>query len=67
MDPNPTTNKKKLRKKYKPAKLSKDEKQQLQEEIAKDFEQLWELSSDPAAYMRWSEHPLMREVTNEKK
>ena len=67
MDPNPTTNKKKLRKKYKPAKLSKDEKQQLQQEIEKDFEQLWELSSDPAAYMRGSEHPLMREVTDEKK
>ena len=57
MDPNPTTNKKKLRKKYKPAKLSKDEKQQLQQEIAKAFEQLWELSSDTAAYMRGSAHP----------
>ena len=67
IDPNPATNKKRLRKKYKPAKLSKDEKQQLQKEIEKDFEQLWELSSDPAAYMRGSEHPLMREVTDEKK
>ena len=66
IDPNPATNKKRLRKKYKPAKLSKDEKQQLQQEIAKDFEQLWELSSDPAAYMSGSEHPLMKEVTDEK-
>ena len=67
IDPDPRTNKKRLRKKYKPAKLSKAEKQQLQKEIEKDFEQLWELSSDPAAYMRGSEHPLMREVTDEKK
>jgi hypothetical protein len=66
VDPNPATNKKRLRKKYKPAKLSKEEKQQLQQEIAKDFEQLWELSSDPAAYMSGSEHPLMKEVTDEK-
>ena len=67
IDPDPRTNKKRLRKKYKPAKLSKDEKQQLQKEIEKDFEQLWELSSDPAAYMSGSEHPLMKEVTDEKK
>tara|TARA_R100000231_G_scaffold66747_1_gene53500 strand:+ start:265 stop:693 length:429 start_codon:yes stop_codon:yes gene_type:complete len=67
IDPDPRTNKKRLRKKYKPAKLSKAEKQQLQKEIEKDFEQLWELSSDPAAYMSGSEHPLMREVTDEKK
>ena len=66
IDPNPATNKKRLRKKYKPAKLSKEEKQQLQKEIEKDFEQLWELSSDPAAYMSGSEHPLMKEVTDEK-
>jgi|TARA_R100001086_G_scaffold190712_2_gene108118 hypothetical protein len=66
VDPNPATNKKRLRKKYKPAKLSKEEKQQLQQEIEKDFEQLWELSSDPAAYMSGSEHPLMKEVTDEK-
>ena len=67
IDPDPRTNKKRLRKKYKPAKLSKAEKQQLQKEIEKDFEQLWELSSDPAAYMSGSEHPLMKEVTDEKK
>ena len=66
IDPDPRTNKKRLRKKYKPAKLSKAEKQQLQKEIEKDFEQLWELSSDPAAYMSGSEHPLMKEVTDEK-
>jgi hypothetical protein len=66
VDPNPATNKKRLRKKYKPAKLSKEEKQQLQQEIEKDFEQLWELSSDPAAYMSGSEHPLLKEVTDEK-
>ena len=66
IDPDPRTNKKRLRKKYKPAKLSKEEKQQLQQEIEKDFEQLWELSSDPAAYMSGSEHPLMKEVTDEK-
>jgi hypothetical protein len=64
-DPNPATNKKKLRKKYKPRKLTQDEAHDLYKEMDRDFNELFELSGDAAAYLGGSEHPLLKEIVKE--
>ena len=64
-DPNPATNKKRLRKKYKPRKLTNAELIKLHAEFEDDLQKLHELAEDPAAYLGGSEHPLLKEVTDE--
>ena len=64
-DPNPATNKKKLRKKYKPRKLTQDEAHDLYKEMDREFNELFELSGDAAAYLGGSEHPLLKEIVKE--
>ena len=69
-DPNPATNKKDLRKKYKPKKLNQDEAYELYKEMDREFNEVFDLSGDAAAYFRGSEDPrileLVKEVDNEK-
>ena len=64
-DPNPATNKKRLRKKYKPRKLTQKEVYDLYKEMDAEFQELFELSGDAAAYFRGSEHPLIKEIVKE--
>ena len=72
MDPNPTTNKKKLRKKYKPAKLSKLELvevgKSIEEDIARvvdtvtDIEATVNAYEDPDTFQEWIEAEKEKEV-----
>ena len=72
MDPNPTTNKKKLRKKYKPAKLSKVELAEVGQSIERDIDRVVETVTDiegtvnayedPDTFQEWIEAEKEKEV-----
>ena len=64
-DPNPATNKKHLRKKYKPRKLTSDEAYDLYQRMDRDFNELFELSGDTIALFRGSEHSQLEEIAKE--
>ena len=64
-DPNPATNKKHLRKKYKPRKLTQDEAYDLYQRMDRDFNELFDLSGDPIALFRGSEHSQLEEIAKE--
>jgi hypothetical protein len=64
-DPNPATNKKRLRKKYKTRKLTNAELIKLHADFEDDLQKLHELSEDPAAYLRGSENPFIEEIIEE--
>ena len=64
-DPNPATNKKRLRKKYKPRKLTAEEMFKIHNDFKHDLQKLQELSEDPAAYLRGSENPFIEEIIAE--
>ena len=70
-DPTPSTNKKRLRKKYKPRKLTQTEIYDLYKEMDREFNELFDLSGDAAAYFRGNEDPrfaeIIEEVDNEEK
>ena len=72
LDPNPTTNKKKLRKKYKPAKLSKVELAEVGQSIERDIDRVVETVTDiegtvnayedPDTFQEWIEAEKEKEV-----
>ena len=72
MDPTPTTNKKKLRKKYKPAKLSKVELAEVGQSIERDIDRVVETVTDiegtvnayedPDTFQEWIEAEKEKEV-----
>ena len=64
-DPNPATNKKHLRKKYKPRKLTPDEVYDLYKQMDRDFNELFDLSGDAIALFRGSEHSQLEEIAKE--
>ena len=64
-NPNPATNKKWLRQKYKPRKLTSEEAYDLYKEMDRDFNKLFELSGDAAAYISGSEDPRLEEIVDE--
>ena len=64
-DPNPATNKKRLRKKYKARKLTAAEMFKVHDDFEHDLQKLHELSEDPAAYLRGSEDPRIEEIIEE--
>ena len=64
-DPNPATNKKSLRKKYKARKLTAAEMFKVHDEFEQDLQKLHELAEDPAAYLRGSENPFIEEIIEE--
>ena len=64
-DPNPATNKKRLRKKYKARKLTAAEMFKVHDDFEHDLQKLQELSEDPAAYLRGSEDPRIEEIIEE--
>ena len=65
IDPNPATNKKRLRKKYKARKLTAAEMFKVHDEFEQDLQKLHELAEDPAAYLRGSENPFIEEIIEE--
>ena len=64
-DPNPATNKKKLRKKYKARKLTDAEMVKVHADFEDDLQRLHDLAEDPAAYLRGSENPFIEEIIEE--
>ena len=64
-NPNPATNKKRLRKKYKARKLTAAEMFKVHDEFEQDLQKLHELAEDPAAYLRGSENPFIEEIIEE--
>ena len=64
-DPNPVTNKKQLRKKYKPRKLNQQEAYDFYKQMDRDFNELFELSGDAIALFRGSEHSQLEEIAEE--
>jgi hypothetical protein len=64
-DPNPATNKKKLRKKYKPRKLTSDEAYDLYKQMDREFNELFDLSGDTIALFRGSENSQLEEIATE--
>ena len=64
-DPNPATNKKRLRKKYKPRKLTQTEIYDLYKEMDREFNELFELSGDTIALFGGSEHSQLEEIAEE--
>jgi len=64
-DPNPATNKKRLRKKYKPKKLTPSEAVNLYKEMDREFNELFELSGDTIALFGGSEHSQLEEIAEE--
>ena len=64
-DPNPATNKKRLRKKYKPKKLTQSEAIALYKEMDREFNELFELSGYTIALFGGSEHSQLEEIAEE--
>jgi hypothetical protein len=64
-DPNPATNKKKLRKKYKPRKLTSDEAYDLYKQMDREFNELFDLSGDTIALCRGSENSELEQIAAE--
>ena len=64
-DPNPATNKKRLRKKYKPKKLTPSEAVNLYKEMDREFNELFELSGDTISLFRGSDHSQLEEIAEE--
>ena len=64
-DPNPATNKKRLRKKYKPKKLTQSAAINLYKEMDREFNELFELSGDTISLFRGSDHSQLEEIAEE--
>jgi len=64
-DPNPATNKKRLRKKYKPKKLTQSEAINLYKEMDREFNELFELSGDTISLFRGSDHSQLETIAEE--